>query len=323
MIRYKCSKCGAQLESDSSLAGQKDTCPICGAPCRVPLKSRSSRLPLYISGGGVGLALLIVAVAWLWPRGNESAEPPGEQLSPAPLAADPKAKAQPKPKPTPKVQPKPKPNPKVEPKAATKPATQAKVAEPPGTKPLPSVADLSRSPERWQEIVDFKTTLVIRPTDSGTPTLTGGRTHADWDLTATLIVSNPTSRAIRIHGAGKVVLDPFNLDCPPVSASTLGDVTIPANGTKKLTWKETPELRIGKTPFLTEYFYVPLVCTGTISIEGIKAPAVRAVCVFPRRHGQSTGKVEFWIMKRAFLQKKAGAKEEWISKLATALKEDL
>lgn len=36
MIQYKCAKCGATLESPSSMAGQEDKCPLCGQKCIVP-----------------------------------------------------------------------------------------------------------------------------------------------------------------------------------------------------------------------------------------------------------------------------------------------
>ena len=36
MIQYECVKCGSELESPESLAGQVDTCPVCRTPNRVP-----------------------------------------------------------------------------------------------------------------------------------------------------------------------------------------------------------------------------------------------------------------------------------------------
>jgi DNA-directed RNA polymerase subunit RPC12/RpoP len=41
MIRYKCSGCGAGLESDDTLAGGKDRCPQCGARVEVPHTRKS------------------------------------------------------------------------------------------------------------------------------------------------------------------------------------------------------------------------------------------------------------------------------------------
>ena len=120
MIKYKCANCGATLESPSSMAGQEDKCPLCGHLCTVPESKGQTPLVLGICGGSAALVVLVVAIVWLWPRGNESAGTPGEQLSRAPSAADPKPKVQPKPKP--KVQPKPKP--KVQPKPSTKTVTQ-------------------------------------------------------------------------------------------------------------------------------------------------------------------------------------------------------
>ncbi len=104
MISYKCSKCGAILESPKSMAGQEDKCPLCGHVCALPESKGRMPLIMGICGGGGAVVVLVVAIVWLWPHGNESAGPPGEQLSRAPLAADPKPKVQPKPKP--KLHPK-------------------------------------------------------------------------------------------------------------------------------------------------------------------------------------------------------------------------
>ena len=37
MIRYKCGSCGTELESDTSMGGQQDVCPICQHVNTVPL----------------------------------------------------------------------------------------------------------------------------------------------------------------------------------------------------------------------------------------------------------------------------------------------
>jgi len=37
MVRYKCWRCGAKLESDDTVGGGKDQCPGCGALCDVPM----------------------------------------------------------------------------------------------------------------------------------------------------------------------------------------------------------------------------------------------------------------------------------------------
>lgn len=116
MISYKCLKCGGEMSSPESLAGQEEKCPTCGHVCAVPKLKGRMPLMLGICSGGAAVVVLVVAAVWLWPRGNESAGQPSEQLSRAPLAADPKPKVEPKPKPSPKVQPKAKP--------ATKPVTQ-------------------------------------------------------------------------------------------------------------------------------------------------------------------------------------------------------
>ena len=74
MIQYKCPKCGATLESPSSMASQQDKCPLCGQVCVVP--QAKNRLPLILgaSGAGAAVVVLAVAVAWLWPSADEPKE---------------------------------------------------------------------------------------------------------------------------------------------------------------------------------------------------------------------------------------------------------
>jgi DNA-directed RNA polymerase subunit RPC12/RpoP len=43
MIRYKCPKCGAKLENEDSLGGQKDTCPMCQFTHAVPPNKEQQR----------------------------------------------------------------------------------------------------------------------------------------------------------------------------------------------------------------------------------------------------------------------------------------
>lgn len=77
MIRYKCTKCAATLESPSSLAGQKEACPVCGTVCAVPKKNRrASLLVLMICGGGVWVLIIAVACIFLWAPVHESVERP-------------------------------------------------------------------------------------------------------------------------------------------------------------------------------------------------------------------------------------------------------
>jgi len=60
MIIYKCANCRSELENPRSMAGQLDTCPVCGREHTVPRPR--SRLPLILIGGGV-VALGLIAVA--------------------------------------------------------------------------------------------------------------------------------------------------------------------------------------------------------------------------------------------------------------------
>ena len=61
MIRYKCTKCAATLESPKSMAGKEDTCPLCGQVCIVPLRKTTSHVarktPIY--AGAVALVALV------------------------------------------------------------------------------------------------------------------------------------------------------------------------------------------------------------------------------------------------------------------------
>ena len=43
MIRYKCNKCDAVLESSDEIGGGYDTCPLCGHKCPVPLSNAQRR----------------------------------------------------------------------------------------------------------------------------------------------------------------------------------------------------------------------------------------------------------------------------------------
>ena len=58
MIKYKCPKCGATLESPSSMAGQNDQCPSCKHACKVPERKKRRRI-LVGSCIGAGLVLVI------------------------------------------------------------------------------------------------------------------------------------------------------------------------------------------------------------------------------------------------------------------------
>ena len=60
MIRYKCRKCGATLESSSSLAGKEDKCPICGQVCIVPWRRAASSLLRKFTISGIAVVLIAV-----------------------------------------------------------------------------------------------------------------------------------------------------------------------------------------------------------------------------------------------------------------------
>jgi hypothetical protein len=62
MIRYRCAQCGAILESAASMAGKKDTCPLCGYDCSVPMLQKRWRLMFLVCGG---VAVVLVIGVWL------------------------------------------------------------------------------------------------------------------------------------------------------------------------------------------------------------------------------------------------------------------
>ena len=68
MIVYTCPKCGALLESPSSLAGQHDECPLCRAKNVVPSSGIRSQRFWWACGGVGGLVLVACAAVLAWPR---------------------------------------------------------------------------------------------------------------------------------------------------------------------------------------------------------------------------------------------------------------
>ncbi|MHC4716836.1 MAG: hypothetical protein ACYS5V_07700 [Planctomycetota bacterium] len=80
MIRYKCVKCGELLESPDSLAGQRDTCPLCGGFCVVPRKASRRRLPTVVAVAAGAAAIVIVAVIFLVTKTGAD-RPPGPTLA--------------------------------------------------------------------------------------------------------------------------------------------------------------------------------------------------------------------------------------------------
>ena len=75
MVRHICARCGTRLKSPLSLAGQEDTCPVCGRKCVVPQPNIALRLIIalwaltIVVGGGIVLAIVF------WPGGGASAKP--------------------------------------------------------------------------------------------------------------------------------------------------------------------------------------------------------------------------------------------------------
>ncbi len=90
MITYKCPKCGAMLESPSSMIGEKDKCPECGQMCIVPPGRRKSAL-ILVGCAGVA-ALAICALLLVSYRGSQrkppSAPTPATGQGPAGMKPD-------------------------------------------------------------------------------------------------------------------------------------------------------------------------------------------------------------------------------------------
>ena len=59
MIRYKCNKCGANLETDDTLSGQMETCPACQESQTVPQSRRKNMF--WVFWGIVSLAAIVFA----------------------------------------------------------------------------------------------------------------------------------------------------------------------------------------------------------------------------------------------------------------------
>ena len=104
MPTVRCPKCRQSLETDVSLAGQEDTCPVCGMTFQVPAAARRKLLPagLCIIAGVVGLSMLLGLLlapigrdnpdtnASLWPGPAEptgAKEPPPDQAPRPPSQA--------------------------------------------------------------------------------------------------------------------------------------------------------------------------------------------------------------------------------------------
>jgi len=89
MIRYRCPRCGAKLESPDELAGRQDTCPDCGATCAVP-EARAGGGPrwrgpaVFVLSFVGSLAVLGAAGAIWYASGNSEPEEPEPEATPTP-----------------------------------------------------------------------------------------------------------------------------------------------------------------------------------------------------------------------------------------------
>jgi len=90
MIRYKCAKCKATLESPESRIGQEDTCPMCGHVGAVPATVKSKTpmiLGLVVAGAAVIVAAAIGIPLLLYPEPTASTNP-GAPVAAAPGEGD-------------------------------------------------------------------------------------------------------------------------------------------------------------------------------------------------------------------------------------------
>lgn len=128
MIRYRCAKCKATLESPESRIGQEDTCPMCGHVGAVPATVKSKTpmiLGLVIAGAAVVVAAAIGLPLLLYPEPAPPTEPG------APVAAAPgKGDVPDKPELTPY-----QPDETSLPPLPKLPGTTSSPAQPPGTEP--------------------------------------------------------------------------------------------------------------------------------------------------------------------------------------------
>ncbi|HOD80019.1 MAG TPA: hypothetical protein PKG77_01285 [Phycisphaerae bacterium] len=83
MIRYKCERCRATLESPPSMAGQQDQCPLCKHVCTVPQRKKGVGKIVALCLVGL-LAVAIIVGSGLWIVGNSREGPITRALSLAP-----------------------------------------------------------------------------------------------------------------------------------------------------------------------------------------------------------------------------------------------
>ena len=96
MIRYKCGRCGAKLESSDSLGGELDKCPMCGFACAVPRPKPPKRRAFLILGGAAGLlagATLAVVITFALTSGTGPSPSPSKTSPPGGPMAGPKTAA--------------------------------------------------------------------------------------------------------------------------------------------------------------------------------------------------------------------------------------
>ena len=84
-VTYKCPGCKSTLESEDSLAGKSDVCPVCRQHVSVPIKTkrRGPVVVMLIAGGLVGIISVMVAVAVMY----RNLEQPRPQVAEAPTPA--------------------------------------------------------------------------------------------------------------------------------------------------------------------------------------------------------------------------------------------
>lgn len=144
MISYTCGKCGERLESPVSLAGQEDTCPVCGHGFIVP--ERTSRLPivLAISGGAGALVMGVILVVALWPDSSPAPEVGESQLQQSLAAHHSESESGAKAEPSPSAAGK-------EGDGSKRHKSVAPVEHPPAVSRLPSLPEIQEPPAGAKE----------------------------------------------------------------------------------------------------------------------------------------------------------------------------
>lgn len=82
MIRYRCPRCKAVLESHDSMRSKRDQCPDCGEQTVVPLHGTGQRAAIMLGISSVVMIMLVVVTSVAWQRDNSSASGNADSTGP-------------------------------------------------------------------------------------------------------------------------------------------------------------------------------------------------------------------------------------------------